>query len=169
VVEEEEGDLTNRRVQMDIMDDAGRISEQPEQELIEQQQFEQQQQEQQQHDRRSVSSSRMPSTKTLRPRLVRTPANKDDVTVVPEPEHPPEEPHTPDVLITELKDPPEVVEGDVDEDSESDIEPEYKQITVETVDVEEDWDTDLEIEGKEHLADMTIFSGVHDFISSILF
>jgi len=37
------------------------------------------------------------------------------------------------------------------------------------VDVEEDWDTDLEIEGKEQLADMTIFSGVHDFISSILF
>lgn len=133
VAEEEEGEGKQKRVQIDI-DDSGRMSEIKEQS------------EQQAEDRKSVNSTRMPSTIT-RARLVRTPANKDDVPTVPSPE-PAEsgEPHTPDILITELKNQPEVEEGD--EDEESDIEPEYKQVTVETVNAEEDWDTDLEIEGK---------------------
>ena len=49
---------------------------------------------------------------------------------------------------------PPLVEGDVEyPDSESDIEDEYKQVTVETIDQTDilneskEWDTDLEIEG----------------------
>ncbi|XP_060577123.1 leucine-rich repeat-containing protein 74B-like [Ruditapes philippinarum] len=126
VAEEDSGSQTERRVQIDIMDDSGRKSEMD--------------------DRKSVNSTRMPKNMT-RAMLVRTPANKDDA---PEPPHEEEiQEHTeqqePDILITELKEqPPDIVEGDADE--ESDIEPEYQQVTVETVDAEEDWDTDLEIE-----------------------
>lgn len=126
VAEEDSGSQTERRVQIDIMDDSGRKSEMD--------------------DRKSVNSTRMPKNMT-RAMLVRTPANKDDA---PEPPHEEEiQEHTeqqePDILITELKEqPPDIVEGDADE--ESDIEPEYQQVTVETVDADEDWDTDLEIE-----------------------
>lgn len=131
MTEEEIGINTEEKhVQIDIMDDSGRISEM--------------------EDRRSVNSMRMPKLNQMtRAKLVRTPANKDDTPEAPEPEpsDEPSEPHEPDVLITELKEqPPDLVEGDVDE--ESDIEPEYQQVTVETVDAEEDWDTDLEIEGE---------------------
>ncbi|XP_053375061.1 leucine-rich repeat-containing protein 74B-like isoform X2 [Mercenaria mercenaria] len=126
VTEEEDNSKTEKRVQIDIMDDSGRKSEM--------------------EDRRSVNSMRMPTHMT-RARLVRTPANKDDAPEAHVSEESEEqgEPHEPDVLITELKEqPPDLVEGDVDE--ESDIEPEYQQVTVETVDADEDWDTDLEIE-----------------------
>lgn len=128
VPEEETDELAQeRRVTIDIMDDSGRKSDM--------------------EDRRSVSSSRMPTNMT-RAMLVRTPANKGDTPQAPSPDPTDEsvEQHEPDVLITELKDQSELVEGD--EDDESDIELEYRQVTVETVDaVDEDWDTDLEIEG----------------------
>lgn len=128
MAEEESESQTERRVQINIMDDSGRKSEM--------------------EDRKSVNSMRMPKNMT-RAMLVRTPANKDDA---PEQTNEDEtrehsEQQEPDILITELKEqPPDLVEGDVDE--ESDIEPEYQQVTVETVDAEEDWDTDLEIEGE---------------------
>lgn len=121
----EEGEInTDRHIQMDTMDDSGRVSEM------------------------KSDSVRMPSTLTTRARLVRTPAHRDDAPRVMFPESAEEqtERHEPDILITELKEQPELVEGD-DDGEESDIEPEYRQVTVETVDVEEDWDTDLEIEG----------------------
>lgn len=133
VAEEETDEFTSeRRVTIDIMDDSGRRSDM--------------------EDRRSVNSSRMPTNMT-RAMLVRTPANKDDISQAPSPD-PTDEPveqREPDVLITELKDQSELVEGD--EDEESDIELEYRQVTVETVDaVDEDWDTDLEIEGNATLS-----------------
>lgn len=136
MAEEDESETQPKRVQMDEVDDSGRISEQ---------------QGQQQQDRRSVNSSRMPTARMTRPRLIRTPANKDDATVETQlvPDDETKEPHTPDILITEVKDQPELVEGDIDDGEESDVEPEYKQVTVETVDAEDDWDTDLEIEGKK--------------------
>lgn len=142
VAEEGEAEVKQKRVQIDVMDDSGRVSN-----IQEEQQFE---------DRRSVNSSRLPTATMTRARLVRTPANKDDVP--PQSPEPPEhrEPHTPDILITELKDPPELVEGE-SLDEESDIEPEYKQVTVETVDAEEDWETDLEIEGNAFYTRQFIF------------
>lgn len=138
MAEEDESETQPKRVQMDEVDDSGRISEQ---------------QGQQQQDRRSVNSSRMPTARMTRPRLIRTPANKDDATVESQlvPDDETKEPHTPDILITEVKDQPELVEGDIDDGEESDVEPEYKQVTVETVDAEDDWDTDLEIEGKKKI------------------
>jgi len=129
-VPEEEELQTERHVQIDIMDDSGRLTDINEEERA-----------------KSVNSaSRMPMAMT-RARLVRTPASKDERISAPSPESPEEnhDPHEPDVLITELKDPP--TENSDDEAEESDIEPEYQQVTVETVDAEEDWDTDLEVEG----------------------
>ncbi|KAL4238564.1 hypothetical protein ACF0H5_003271 [Mactra antiquata] len=123
VPEEEDETNTQKRVHIDVMDASGRISE---------------------LETRS-DSTRMPTTHTTRAKLVRTPANKDDPPQqVTSPSPPQEEQKTPDVLITEVKQQSELVASDADE--ESDIEPEYKQVTVETVDVEEDCDTDLEIE-----------------------
>lgn len=95
-------------------------------------------------------NSRIPRQK-MRAILVRTPANKDEPISSPIEDEFDREPHEPDILITELKEPP-LVEGDVEyPDSESDIEDEYKHVTVETVDQDilnesKEWDTDLEIE-----------------------
>ncbi|XP_052770274.1 leucine-rich repeat-containing protein 74B-like isoform X2 [Mya arenaria] len=131
-VPEEAEIQTERRVQIEIMDDSGRHSEMNELDRA-----------------KSVhSGTRMPQT-VSRAKLVRTPANKDDHASAPFPEHSENEReiHEPNILITELKDyPPEYVEGDEEDEEESDVEPEYKQVTVETMNAEEDWDTDLEIE-----------------------
>ncbi|XP_052276174.1 leucine-rich repeat-containing protein 74B-like isoform X1 [Dreissena polymorpha] len=127
LLERSEESHQGKRVQIDIMDDSGRRSE-----IIE--------------GDRAPSVSRMPSTMT-RAMLVRTPANKDGSGDSRSPEVSDDErvPHEPDILITELKE-QELVEGDADPDEGSDIEQEYRQVTIETVEADEDWDTDLEIE-----------------------
>ena len=133
VEEEEEQDEISliKRVQINEMDDSGRVSDVAD-------------------GKRSVNSSRVP-TQAVRAMLVRTPANKDGSDATPRaPDENRTEQREPDILITEVKDQlPQLVEGD--DDDGSDIEADYKHVNIETVDAgsaEEDWDTDLELEGK---------------------
>lgn len=98
----------------------------------------------------SVNSFRVP-TQAARARLIRTPKTKDEDIDQSEFTEPRTVQTEPDILITELKDQGDA-QTDEEEGDESDIEPEYKQVTVETVNAEEDWDTDLEIEDHKDAA-----------------